>query len=73
VIVAPPAGLQDPELDKMIADAGTILDDQARKAAYKAIADRMNVGKVAQCPPFLRNGSGFGADAECLSPRGSAR
>ena len=38
--------LQDPELDKMIADAGTILDDQARKPAYKAIADRMNVDKV---------------------------
>ena len=45
--------LQDPELDTMIAKAGTILDDQTRKTAYKGIADRQNVDKVV-IPLYLR-------------------
>jgi peptide/nickel transport system substrate-binding protein len=38
--------LQDPEIDKMVPAAGTILDDQARKAAYKTIAERLSADKV---------------------------
>jgi len=38
--------LQDAELDNMIVKAGTILDDPARKAAYKDIAVRLDADKV---------------------------
>jgi peptide/nickel transport system substrate-binding protein len=38
--------LQDPEIDSQVRAAGTILDDQARKAAYKSIAERLAGDKV---------------------------
>jgi peptide/nickel transport system substrate-binding protein len=38
--------LQDPEIDKLVPAAGVILDDEARKAAYKTIAERLNEDKV---------------------------
>jgi ABC-type transport system substrate-binding protein len=38
--------LQDPEIDKLVPAAGVILDDEARKEAYKTIAERLNEDKV---------------------------
>lgn len=37
--------IQDPDLDKALETAGSTVDEAARKAAYKTVAERVNADK----------------------------